>query len=204
MMAMPLIPVVVRIFGRHIFRRSREAQDQLSDMSAYSLENFSGIRVVQAYAQEENQIRGFNAISSDYRRKTMWLATLWGIFWPLMQVHAGVAATIVLWLAGRQVLAGTMTLGEFVAFNGYLAMLTWPLMAIGYTANQYQRGTASLTLSFTDPANANDTYTATINWGDSAASVVGVTSGQVLTHVYADGSNAYRSEEHTSELQSQR
>ena len=145
MMAMPLIPVVVRFFGRLIFRWSRETQDQLSEMSAYSLENFSGIRVVQAYAQEENQIRGFNAISSEYRRKTMWLATLWGIFWPLMQVHAGVAATIVLWLGGRQVLAGTMTLGEFVAFNGYLGMLTWPLMAIGYTANQYQRGTAALT-----------------------------------------------------------
>jgi ATP-binding cassette subfamily B protein len=62
-----------------------------------------------------------------------------------MQVHAGIAATIVLWLGGRQVLAGTMSLGEYVAFNGYLAMLTWPLMAIGYTANQYQRGTAALT-----------------------------------------------------------
>jgi ATP-binding cassette subfamily B protein len=108
------------------------------------LENFSGIRVVQAYAQEENQIRGFGKVSFEYRRRTMWLATLWGIFWPLMQVHAGVAATVVLWLGGRQVLAGTMTLGEFVAFNGYLAMLTWPLMAIGYTANQYQRGTAAL------------------------------------------------------------
>jgi len=144
MMAMPLIPLVVRFFGRHIFRWSRETQEQVSVLSAYVLENFSGIRVVQAYAQEENQIRGFSAISSEYRRKTMWLATLWGIFWPLMQVHAGVAATIVLWLGGRQVLAGSMTLGEFVAFNGYLAMLTWPLMAIGYTANQYQRGTAAL------------------------------------------------------------
>jgi len=144
MMAMPLIPIVVRFFGRHIFRLSRQTQEQLSEMSAYVLENFSGIRVVQAYAQEENQIRGFGAISSEYRRRTLWLATLWGIFWPLMQVHAGVAATIVLWLGGRQVLAGTMSLGEFVAFNGYLAMLTWPLMAIGYTANQYQRGTAAL------------------------------------------------------------
>ena len=75
----------------------------------------------------------------------MWLATLWGIFWPLMQVMAGLAATVVLWLGGRQILEGTMTLGEFVAFNGYLAMLTWPLMAIGYTANQYQRGTAAFT-----------------------------------------------------------
>ena len=145
MMAMPFIPIVVRYFGRNIFRWSRATQDQLSEMSAYTLENFSGIRVVQAYAQEENQIAGFNRISSEYRRKTMWLATLWGIFWPLMQVHAGIAATIVLWLGGRQVLAGSMTLGEYVAFNGYLAMLTWPLMAIGYTANQYQRGTAALT-----------------------------------------------------------
>lgn len=144
MLAMPLIPVVVRFFGRHIFRWSRETQEQVSVLSAYVQENFSGIRVVQAYAQEQNQIRGFSAISSEYRRKTMWLATLWGIFWPLMQVHAGVAATIVLWLGGRQVLAGSMTLGEFVAFNGYLAMLTWPLMAIGYTVNQYQRGTAAL------------------------------------------------------------
>ena len=145
MMAMPFIPIVVRFFGRQIFRWSRATQDQLSEMSAYTLENFSGIRVVQAYAQEENQIRGFDRISSEYRKKTMWLATLWGIFWPLMQVHAGIAATIVLWLGGRQVLAGTMSLGEYVAFNGYLAMLTWPLMAIGYTANQYQRGTAALT-----------------------------------------------------------
>jgi ATP-binding cassette subfamily B protein len=144
MLAMPLISVVVRFFGGHIFRRSRETQEQLSVMSAYVQENLSGIRVVQAYAQEDNQIGGFDRISSEYRRKTVLLATLWGIFWPLMQVLAGIAAAIVLWLGGRQVLQGAMTLGEFVAFNGYLAMLTWPLMAIGYTVNQYQRGTAAL------------------------------------------------------------
>jgi ATP-binding cassette subfamily B protein len=144
MMAMPLIPIVVRYFGREIFRSSRETQERLSNLSAYVLENFSGIRVVQAYAQEQNQIAGFDAINTEYRNKTMWLATLWGIFWPLMQVMAGIAAAVVLWLGGRQVLQGTMTLGEFVAFNGYLAMLTWPLMAIGYTVNQYQRGTAAL------------------------------------------------------------
>ena len=144
MLAMPLIPVVVRRFGREIFRTSRETQERLSSLSAFVLENFSGMRVVQAYAQEQNQIAGFDAISFEYRQKNMWLATLWGIFWPLMQVMAGIAAAIVLWLGGRQVLQGTMSLGEFVAFNGYLAMLTWPLMAIGYTANQYQRGTAAL------------------------------------------------------------
>jgi len=116
MLAMPLIPVVVRFFGREIFRFSRETQEQLSALSAFVLENLSGIRVVQAYAQEQNQIRRFEAISSGYRGKTMWLATLWGIFWPLMQVMAGLAATVVLWLGGRQVLQGTMTLGEYVAF----------------------------------------------------------------------------------------
>ena len=144
MLAMPLITVVVRFFGRHIFRWSRDRQEQLSVMSAYVQENLSGIRVVQAYAQEDNQIRGFDAISSGYRHKSMWLATLWGIFWPLMQVLSGIAAATVLWLGGREVLRGTMTLGEFVAFNGYLAMLTWPLMAVGYVVNQYQRGTAAL------------------------------------------------------------
>jgi len=144
MLAMPLITVVVRFFGRHIFRWSRNTQEQLSVMSAYVQENLAGIRVIQAYAREQEQINGFDAISSGYRHNTMWLATLWGIFWPLMQVLAGIAATIVLWLGGRQVLQGTMTLGEFVAFNGYLGMMTWPLMAVGYVANQYQRGTAAL------------------------------------------------------------
>ena len=148
MLAMPLITVVVRFFGRHIFRWSRNTQEQLSVMSAYVQENLAGVRVVQAYAQEQNQVKGFAAISGAYRHNTMWLATLWGIFWPLMQVLAGIGATIVLWLGGRQVLQGTMTLGEFVAFNGYLAMLTWPLMAVGYVVNQYQRGTAALSRVF--------------------------------------------------------
>ena len=184
MMAMPLIPVVVRFFGRHIFRWSRDRQEQLSVMSAYALENFSGIRVVQAYAQEQNQTRGFDAISSEYRAKTMWLATLWGIFWPMMQVMSGIAATVVLWLGGRQVLQGTMTLGEFVAFNGYLAMLTWPLMAIGYTANQYQRGTAALTrLAEVLDTPVSPRY-ASANGSDSAAPIQGAIEFRNLSFAY--------------------
>ena len=144
MLAMPIITVTVRYFGRHIFRWSHSVQEQLSDISAYVQENLAGMRVVQVYAQEDNQISGFRKISLDCMRKNMWLATLWGIFWPLMRVVSGIAATIVLWIGGRQVLQGSMSLGEFVAFNGYLGMLTWPLMAIGYVVNQYQRGTAAL------------------------------------------------------------
>ncbi|MBI4524246.1 MAG: ABC transporter ATP-binding protein [Deltaproteobacteria bacterium] len=144
LIAMPLITITVRFFGRHIFRCSQEVQQQLSHLSAYVHENVAGIRVVQAYAQEDNHIRAFEMISAEYLRKNLWLATLWGVFWPLMKVVAGAAAAIVLWLGGRRVLSGTMTLGEFVAFNGYLAMLTWPLMAVGHVVNQYQRGTAAL------------------------------------------------------------
>ena len=144
LLAMPMITVTVRTFGRHIFRWSHSVQEQLSDISAYVQENLAGMRVVQVYAQEDNQIGGFQKISAECMRKNMWLAILWGIFWPLMRVVSGIAATIVLWLGGRQVLQGSMSLGEFVAFNGYLGMLTWPLMAIGYVVNQYQRGTAAL------------------------------------------------------------
>src|SRR5258706_497723 len=118
MMAMPFIPIVVRYFGRQIFRVSRETQEQVSDLSAYVLENLSGIRVVQAYAQEENQILGFGKISSEYRKKTMWLATLWGIFSTLMQVPAGIAATIVLSLGGREVLTATLTSGAVCGSHG--------------------------------------------------------------------------------------
>ncbi|HEX5022224.1 MAG TPA: ABC transporter ATP-binding protein [Candidatus Binatia bacterium] len=188
MIAMPLIPVIVRFFGKEIFRSSRETQERLSSLSAYVLENFSGIRVVQAYAQEQNQIDGLATISIEYRRKTMWLATLWGIFWPLMQVMAGLAAAVVLWLGGRQVLQGSMTLGEFVAFNGYLAMLTWPLMAIGYTANQYQRGTAALSrIAEVLDAPASPRYESD-GKADGTAPVAGAIEFRNLSFAYENGS----------------
>jgi len=144
LLCLPLLTVSMRFFGRSIFERSREIQQHLSLLSSYVQENFAGLRVVQAYAQEENQINGFNRLSREYRRKNLWLAMLWGVLWPLMRILTGISAAIVLWLGGRKVFQGAMTLGEFVAFNGYLAMLTWPVMAVGQVLNQYQRGAAAL------------------------------------------------------------
>jgi len=144
LLCLPMISVSVRVFGNRIYDRSRDIQQHLSLLSTYVQENLSGIRVVQAYAQEDNQIKGFNRLSEEYRRKNLRLAVLWGVLWPLMRIFTGISAAIILWLGGRKVFQGTMTLGEFAAFNGYLAMLTWPVMAVGQIVNQYQRGTAAL------------------------------------------------------------
>jgi ATP-binding cassette subfamily B protein len=94
--------------------------------------------------QEENQKAGFQKLSREYLVKNLDLVKLWGHVWPLMSVLAGLAATVVLWLAGPKVAMGTMTLGELVGFYGYLAMLSWPVMAVGHVINLYHRGSAAL------------------------------------------------------------
>lgn len=187
LLPMPLITFSVRFFGGHIFRWSRDVQQQLSKLSACVQENLAGIRVVQAYAQEENQISEFHRLSREYMSKNLWLATLWGVFWPLMRVFSGIAAAVVLWLGGRQVLGGSMTLGEFVAFNGYLATLTWPLMAVGRVVNQYQRGTAALSRII----EIMDMPVAPGYNGDSPAAIPKPLRGTIefrnLSFVYGDG-----------------
>ncbi len=141
---MPVITALVLLFGDRIFNRYRDVQQHLSTVSTFVQENIAGTRVVRAYAQEENQQAGFGRLSREYVIKNLDLVKLWGYVWPLMSVVSGVAATVVLWLGGRQVAMGTMTLGELVGFYSYLAMLSWPMMAVGYVINLYQRGSAAL------------------------------------------------------------
>ena len=186
LLSLPLISLSVRFFGKRIFQWSREAQQQLSSLSAFVQEDLAGIRVVQAYAQEENQISGFNRLSAAYRRKNLQLAGLWAILWPLMRLFTGISAAIVLWLGGQKVMAGTMTLGEFVAFNGYLGMLTWPVMAVGQLVNQYQRGTAALSRI----VEIMDTPVAPGCRPEIQPAAAGVTQGQIeitnLSFTYLD------------------
>jgi ATP-binding cassette subfamily B protein len=141
---LPGITALVLLFGNRIFARYRDVQQHLSVLSTFVQENIAGIRVVQAYVQEDNQEAGFRRLSHEYLVKNLDLVKLWGYVWPLMSVLSGLAATVVLWLGGRKVAMGTMTLGELVGFYGYLAMLTWPMMAVGYVINLYQRGSAAL------------------------------------------------------------
>jgi ATP-binding cassette subfamily B protein len=144
LLPLPGITALVLFFGNRIFERYRDVQQHLSTLSTYVQESLAGIRVVQAYVQEENQKAGFGGLSKEYLVKNLDLVKLWGYVWPLMSVLSGIAATVVLWLGGRKVALGTMTLGELVGFYGYLAMLSWPVMALGYVINLYQRGSAAL------------------------------------------------------------
>ena len=144
LLPLPGITALVLLFGNRIFDRYRDVQQHLSKLSTFVQENLAGIRVVQAYVQEENQQVGFRRLSQEYLVKNLDLVKLWGYVWPLMSVLSGLAATVVLWLGGRKIATGTMTLGELVGFYGYLAMLTWPMMAVGYVINLYQRGSAAL------------------------------------------------------------
>jgi len=144
LLSLPGITFLVLRFGNRIHRGYREVQQLLGRVSIFVQENLAGIRVVQAYAQEENQKRQFADLSTEYMRKNLVTARLSGALWPLMAVFSGIAAAVVLWLGGRRVLLGQLTIGQFVQFNGYLAMLTWPVMAIGYVVNLYQRGSSAL------------------------------------------------------------
>jgi ATP-binding cassette subfamily B protein len=144
LLPLPGITLLVLLFANRIFRRYRDIQQHLSVVSTFVQENLAGMRVVQAYVQGENQSGRFERLSKEYLVKNLDLVRLWGYVWPLMTVLSGLAATVVLWQGGRKVVMGAMTLGELVGFLGYLAMLTWPMMAVGYVVNLYQRGSAAL------------------------------------------------------------
>jgi ATP-binding cassette, subfamily B, multidrug efflux pump len=141
---LPIASVVVQYIGSRIHERFEKIQAQFSDISARAQENFSGARVVRAYAQEEAEITLFEKANQEYVARSLPLARLTGMLWPTLELLLGFAIVIVLWIGGREVLAGRMTLGQFVAFNTYIIMLTWPIIAMGWVINLFQRGTASV------------------------------------------------------------
>jgi ATP-binding cassette subfamily B protein len=144
LLSLPGITALVLAFGNRIHLGYRDVQQFLGRVSIFVQESLAGIRVIQAHAQEETRQARFADLSAEYLRKNLVTARLSGVLWPLMAVFSGLAAAVVLWLGGRRILLGTLTVGQFVQFNGYLAMLTWPVMAIGYVVNVYQRGSAAL------------------------------------------------------------
>jgi ATP-binding cassette, subfamily B, multidrug efflux pump len=141
---LPIASVVVQYIGHKIHARFERIQAQFSDISARAQENFSGARVVRAYAQEEAEIALFEKSNQEYVARSLPLARLTGMLWPTLEMLLGFALVLVLWLGGREVLLGRISLGDFVAFNTYIVMLTWPVIALGWVINIFQRGTASM------------------------------------------------------------
>src|SRR5215471_11525746 len=141
---LPLASITIQYFGKRIHERFEKIQAQFSDISARAQENFSGARLIRAYAQEQAEIEVFEKANQEYVDRSLPLARLMGMLWPALEVMLGFAIVIVLWVGGREVLLGRITLGDFVAFNTYIMMLTWPVIALGWVINIFQRGTASM------------------------------------------------------------
>lgn len=144
MIPMVLIPVAVVWFGRKIHVRFERIQEQFSELTNFAQENFAGIRIVKAYAREADQSSRFGDQSRDYMGRNMDLAKIWGGFFPALQFLGGLGALVVLWLGGLQVMDGSITIGDFVAFGFYLTLLMWPMIAVGWVTNLFQRGAASM------------------------------------------------------------
>ena len=141
---LPIVSITIQYFGRKIHERFERIQAMFSEISARAQENFSGARVIRAYAQEEAEIAQFETANLEYIGRSLKLVRLMGMLWPTLETMLGLAIVMVLWLGGRQVLSGAMTLGGFVAFNTYMVQLTWPIIALGWVINLFQRGKASM------------------------------------------------------------
>jgi ATP-binding cassette, subfamily B, multidrug efflux pump len=140
---MPFVSLSVKFFGSAIHKRFEQIQGQLSDVSAVAQEALAGVRVVRAYRQESAELDRFRASNQEYLHRNRRLIVLQGFFFPSMSFFLGLGALVVIWLGSREVVRGRITLGEFVAFNAYLTMLSWPMIAFGWVTNMLQRGMAS-------------------------------------------------------------
>jgi ATP-binding cassette subfamily B protein len=140
----PALVVVAKRFNHDVDARSTAVQEQLGALSAKVQENLSGMPVVRAYTMMDREIAEFGRLNQEYQARNLALARTQSVSWPLMGLVSGLGALIVLWLGGKAVMDGRITLGSFVAFNGYLAQLAWPTIALGWTLASIQRGLAAM------------------------------------------------------------
>ena len=184
---LPLVSVVVRYFGTAIHERFEKIQEQFSEISAVTQESLAGVRVVRAYRQESAEISRFRAANDEYVRRNKALIRLQGAYYPSMGLLMGIGALLVLWLGSREVIGGRMTVGELVAFNTYLMMLGWPMIAFGWVTNLLQRGMASwkrmLEVLDAIPAVADSPVPGSIA---DAAAIKGTIEFRNLTLAYGD------------------
>jgi len=140
---MPLVSLTVKYFGQQVHTRFQQIQDFFAQITARAQENFTGVRVVRAYAQERAEIEAFNRLNYEYAQKNLGLVRVDALMRPLMTFLIGLGFVLIVWAGVPLAARGQLTVGQFTEFNMYLFRLIWPLIAIGYVVNLYQRGTAS-------------------------------------------------------------
>ena len=140
---MPLVSLTVKIFGQQVHTRFEKIQDFFAQITARAQENFAGVRIVRAYAQEGAEIAAFNRLNWEYAQKNLGLVRIDALMRPLMTFLIGFGFVLILWAGVPLAVRGEITVGQFTEFNMYLFRLIWPLIAIGYVVNLYQRGSAS-------------------------------------------------------------
>ena len=141
---MPLVSLTVKFFGQQVHTRFEKIQDFFGQITARAQENFSGVRVVRAYAQEEAEMAAFNTLNWQYAERNLGLVKVEAGMRPLMTFLIGFGYVLIIWAGVPLAVRGEITVGQFTMFNLYLTRLIWPLIALGYVVNLYQRGTASL------------------------------------------------------------
>src|SRR5580698_3859089 len=141
---LPIASVLVQYFGNRIHRRFERIQAMFSDISAKAQENFSGARLIRAFAQEEAEIASFEAANKEYIRRSLYLVRLMAMLWPTLEFVLGLSLMITLLVGGHEVVQHKISVGEFTSFNVYMVQLIWPIIAVGWVVNLFQRGTASV------------------------------------------------------------
>ena len=144
LLPLPAVSLSVRHFGKKIHDLTEQSQGKLADLSARVQESMAGIRVVKAFVQEKHEIAEFEDMNRQLVSKNRQLIRVQSVFYPTMELMIGLAVATVIWVGGRQVIQGSISLGDFVAFNVYLARLTWPMIALGWVVNLLERGRASM------------------------------------------------------------
>jgi len=138
------VSVCVKHFGKEIHKRFEKIQEQFAGLTTLAQENVSGIRVIKAYNQEEAFTQRFQQANEEYVDRSLSLVKVWGVFNPLLTFLLGLSSVALLWYGGHLVIQGSITVGDFVAFMAYVAMLTWPTIALGWVINIFERGSASM------------------------------------------------------------
>ncbi len=181
---LPLASVLVQYFGNRIHTRFERIQAMFSDISAKAQENFSGARLIRAFAQEEAEIASFETANQEYIRRSLHLVRLMAMLWPTLEFVLGLSLMITLLVGGHEVVAHRISVGQFTSFMVYMVQLTWPMIAIGWVVNLFQRGTASVVrideLLKQKPAIADEPNA-------SASPIAGTIEFRNLTFAYTEG-----------------